>query len=223
MTIRENSPILPGDADRGEVQLLDTHTAWEGPTARVLVDRVRYPAIEKGGEHLEKEQFRLTHSAKTGHGVVIVPVEADGRIVLLRQFRHPVRMWLRELPRGASEEGESAAEAARRELHEELGLVASETFPLGRIANDSGQLATLPHIVVALVDHGERPEPENTEVVDGVFRYTYRELRRACWRGEILDSFTLCAVARLEPHVGEDGRFRYRPEEVAPPIEPEPE
>jgi ADP-ribose pyrophosphatase len=222
MTVRENSPIVPGSAAHGEAEILHSKTAWENDSARLLVDRVRYPGHD-GGEPVEREQFRLMHGEKVGHGVVIVPVERDGRIVLLRQFRHPVRMWLRELPRGATELGESAAEGARRELREELGLHAAEIFPLGRIANDSGQLGSLPHLVVALIDGQGPSEREPTELVRGVFRYTFEELRRACWRGEILDSFTLCAVARLAPHFDEAGRFRYRAAEVGGQVEPEPE
>ena len=222
MTIRENSPIVPGSAARGEAEILDTRTEWENKTARLLVDRVRFPA-QHGGEPVEREQFRLVHGAKVSHGVIIVPVERDGRIVLLRQFRHPVRMWIRELPRGATELGESPAEAARRELREELGLDAAEIFSLGRIVNDSGQLGGVPHLVAAMVDGREASEREPTELVRGEFRYTFEELRRACWRGEIIDSFTLCAVARLAPHFGDDGRFRYRAEEVAGRVEPEPE
>ena len=222
MTVRENSPIVPGSALRGEMEIVATHTAWENDVARLLVDRVRLPATGDDAPET-REQFRLVHGARTGHGVVIVPIERDGRIVLLRQFRHPVRMWLRELPRGATDAGESAAEAARRELREELGLHAAEIFPLGRVANDSGQLGGVPHLVVALVDGQGPSEREPTELVRGTFRYTFDELRRACWRGDILDSFTLCAVARLAPHFDDAGRFRYRAEEVGGEVEPEPE
>ncbi|MDQ6618945.1 MAG: NUDIX domain-containing protein [Pseudomonadota bacterium] len=49
------------------------------------------------------------------------PITARGELLLGHLFRHPVRMWMRELPRGARESGESPEEAARRELMERSG------------------------------------------------------------------------------------------------------
>jgi hypothetical protein len=63
----------------------------------------------------------------------------------------------------------------------------------------------------------EEGEPEATEAIDAVFAYTYSELKRACQVGEMIDSLTLAAVTRLEPHF--DGqRFVYRAD-AAPPTD----
>ena len=57
-----------------------------------------------------------------GVAVVIVPVAPDGRLLMVRQYRHPARKWLLELPAGGVDErDESPAEAAQRELREETG------------------------------------------------------------------------------------------------------
>ena len=206
----ENERIHPGDAERGEAQILDEHEVWCNEIARLLVGRVRFPA-EKHGRHVEKEQFRLDHAVTQEDGVIAVPILPDHRIILVRQFRHPVRMWLRELPRGGREKGERPEEAAARELREEVGCETEDTFPLGRLTTDSGQQTGYPYMFAARVAEPRQREPEDTEAIDRLFRYTFGDLREACRRGRIVDSFTLAAVVRLEPHFDGD-RFVYRPE-----------
>lgn len=57
-----------------------------------------------------------------GVAVVLVPVDAEGRLLMVRQYRHAVRRWLLELPAGGVDERDgSPAEAALRELREETG------------------------------------------------------------------------------------------------------
>lgn len=199
----ENTCIDPGDAKKGEIQILSEETVWENETARLLVARVQLPRSDEFKEH-----FRLAHAEGKSDGVIIVPITDDDRIILIRQFRHPVRMWIRELPRGASEEGESPEAAARRELHEEIGAKATEIFPLGRVVTDSGQQVGQPHLVAARVRESGDADPEDSESIDARFRYSYPELVAACERGEIIDSFTLAAVVRLRPHFA-SGRFVY--------------
>ena len=70
--------------------------------------------------------------------VVIVPLLDDGRVVLERQYRYPLRRDFIELPAGKREEGEPALETAKRELLEETGYVASQWTRLGAIHNAIG-------------------------------------------------------------------------------------
>jgi ADP-ribose pyrophosphatase len=56
--------------------------------------------------------------------IVLIPISADGRILLVRQYRHAVERFLWELPAGSLETNEDLAAAAARECQEELGLVA---------------------------------------------------------------------------------------------------
>lgn len=58
-----------------------------------------------------------------GVAVVLVPVDAGGRILMVRQYRHPTGKWLLELPAGGMDDGDaSPEEAAQRELREETGF-----------------------------------------------------------------------------------------------------
>lgn len=59
--------------------------------------------------------------------VAVVALDEDGAVVVVRQYRHPIRRMLDELPAGILDRaGESALETAKRELAEEAGLAADE-------------------------------------------------------------------------------------------------
>ncbi len=56
--------------------------------------------------------------------ICVVPVDAEGNVLMVRQYRKPTGGFLLEVPAGGIEEGESPEEATRRELQEEIGHTA---------------------------------------------------------------------------------------------------
>src|SRR3712207_4522131 len=99
----ENVRIYPGDATVGEIEILEERAVWENESMRLCVAAV---TTSKGPQ----EMARMGHPDTMTDGVVVVPIDAQDRIILIRQFRHPVRMWMRELPRGGRNRGESPEE-----------------------------------------------------------------------------------------------------------------
>jgi ADP-ribose pyrophosphatase len=70
----------------------------------------------------------------TAPSVMIVPITADGNVILVKQYRHNLMQSTLELPAGIVDEGEDPAAAALRELEEETGHVpaeGTELIPLG--------------------------------------------------------------------------------------------
>ncbi|HKG94204.1 MAG TPA: NUDIX hydrolase [Gemmatimonadaceae bacterium] len=206
--MRENTRVWPGDASAGEIEVLSEELVWSHPMVRLYYDQVRFPARRRG-RHVEGRYFRLAHGEGKDDGVCVAPIAADDRVLLVRTFRHPARMWLRELPRGARERDESPAAAAARELREELGCRTRVLYPLGRVCTDSGQLSSVPHLFAARVVRAGRPRREPGEAIDRAIAYRFTDLLRACRRGEIIDALTLAAVTRLQPHFDGD-RFEYK-------------
>jgi len=86
---------------------------FKGRVFSVEVDRRRFP---NGQEH---EIAVVRH----GPSVVFVPMQDDGRVILIRQYRASVNRELWEVPAGRMEPGESAEEAVVRECEEEVRLV----------------------------------------------------------------------------------------------------
>ncbi len=106
-----NKPIVPREIRR----------IYQGRIFTVAVETITLP---KGGE-LHAEIIRHPGS------VVIVPVTDSGEIVLVKQYRHAIGRVAWELPAGSLKPSEDAADAARRECQEEVGLVPSRLTPLG--------------------------------------------------------------------------------------------
>lgn len=96
-------------------------------------------------EDLFRGRFALVRERfHTRHGLVEKPVihhpgavailaqPAPGRVVLVRQFRYPLKRWTLEIPAGTREPGEEAVVTADRELREETGLRAGHLVELER-------------------------------------------------------------------------------------------
>lgn len=99
--------------------------------------------------------------------VFVVAVTRDREVLLVRQYRHPVRDWTFEVPAGAVEDGESARQAAERELAEEVGAVGGEWRHLGSFFSSSAHLSLRSDgFLVTDVDVGEsHPEPDEELVI----------------------------------------------------------
>lgn len=93
---------------------LESKRMFQGKIVNVRVDTVRLP----GGRVVTREV------AEHSDSVCIVPIDAQGQVLLVRQYRTPVREALLELPAGGVEEGEVSEETVQRELQEETGYRA---------------------------------------------------------------------------------------------------
>ncbi len=66
-------------------------------------------------------------------GVCVLPLDGDGNIYMVKQFRYPFGRVLLEVPAGKKEPGEEPLECGLRELGEEIGAVAKNVTPLGKL------------------------------------------------------------------------------------------
>jgi ADP-ribose pyrophosphatase len=97
-----------------KARILRSKTIYTGPVFGIRRDEL----VEPGGVRTTREM--ITHSGS----VVVLPVLPDGRVLLIRQYRHAARQFLWELVAGRMDEGESPRKAAARELMEETGYRA---------------------------------------------------------------------------------------------------
>jgi len=99
-------------SERGGTRLSSTQS-FKGRIFAVTVDRVTMP----NGRTVTLDMVRHPGS------VVLLPMQDDGRIVLIRQYRYAIDRWIWELPAGSLDAGEDPAAAAARECEEEIGLI----------------------------------------------------------------------------------------------------
>jgi rSAM/selenodomain-associated transferase 1 len=95
--------------------------------------------------------------------VFVVPVTDRGEVVLVRQYRHPVRDWTLEVPAGSVEDGELPLEAAERELLEEVGGRAREWQHLTTFYSSSAHLSLRSDAFLAAGVVLETPRPGEDE------------------------------------------------------------
>lgn len=129
--------------------------------------------------------------------VVILPVHADGRVVLLRNRRWVVEDTLWELPAGTLEPGEPLEQAARRELAEETGYTAERWRSLGFLYASPGVLDEKLHLFVAEgLTAGEQHLEADEEIT--AHSLPLAEAVAMCLRGEIKDAKTITALLLWE-------------------------
>ncbi len=111
--------------DRLTEQTLESRLAFEGSFLRLYVDKV-----QSADGHVGTREY-LRHPG----AVMIVPLLSDGRVVLERQFRYPLKRTAIEFPAGKIDAGERPIQCARRELLEETGYRAGKWSYLGGLHN----------------------------------------------------------------------------------------
>jgi ADP-ribose pyrophosphatase len=123
--------------------------------------------------------------------VAIVPVDREGRVVLVRQRRLPAHAELVELPAGTLEPGEQPEASARRELREETGLRGGRWRPLASFWTTPGFVRERMHVFLAEdLDEGE-PETDDDEEIQ-LLRWTPDEV--AARLGELEDAKTIAGL-----------------------------
>lgn len=197
-----------GDSSSGEIQIIQDSNKMAELENRSGMD-VGVIAESKWGWLWLNEvcQFPNGHKAVFGRillkkslqgyaGVAVMPVTSDGEIILICNFRHPTRSWEIELPRGFIDLGESAIEAARREVREETGMVVESERLLGEMPPDSGITAAVIPIVMAKVIGKMRNAPDKEEAIEKVLTLTIPEVKEAFLRG-----YYTCTIRGKEQRV----------------------
>ena len=97
-----------------EEPTIESHRPFEGKLVNLRVDTVRLP----------DGRLVLREIVEHSDCVCVVPLDGEGNVVLVRQYRKPIERFLLEVPAGGIHPGEEPEDAARRELVEETGYRA---------------------------------------------------------------------------------------------------
>lgn len=164
-------------------KILESKTIYQGPVFGVRRDEV----LEPGGIRTTREV--ITHPGS----VVILPVLPDGRILLIRQYRHATRRFLWELVAGRMEAGESPRRAAVRELIEETGYRAHRLRVFLDVFPTPGFLEERMYILLAQELTSGDARPEVDERINSR-PFTSTQLKRMIRRGKLRDAKTIAGL-----------------------------
>lgn len=169
--------------DSPRTRVLAHRTVFDGRVVALHVDEVEEP----GGVRATREVVRQRGSVAT------LAVDADGRVLLVRQYRYAVDDLVWEVPAGRLDPGETPEQGARRELVEEAGLEAGRCEPLARFYTTPGFCDELMHLFRAadLREVPARPEPD--ERIEPRW-FAFDEALAMIARGEIKEGKTLVAL-----------------------------
>jgi ADP-ribose pyrophosphatase len=164
-------------------QVLSSTTIYEGPVFGIRRDEV----IEPSGVRTIREV--ITHPGS----VVVLPILADGRILLIQQYRHAARQYLWELVAGRMDPGETPKVAAARELIEETGFRAKRLRVFLDVFPTPGFLEERMFILLAEELTAGEAEPEEDEKI--VSRaYSRAQVEEMIRGGRLRDAKTIAGI-----------------------------
>jgi ADP-ribose pyrophosphatase len=170
-----------------EEKTIKTKGIYEGKIINLRVDTIKLP------DGREATREIIEHPG----GVAVLPVDADGNVYLVRQYRKPIEHALLEAPAGKLCKGEEHLSCGIMELKEETGLTAGSITYLGFVFPSPGYSNEVIHLYLARqLSHGQQ-NTDSDEFVD-IEVYHIDDVIKMCQSGEITDAKTVAAVFRAK-------------------------
>jgi ADP-ribose pyrophosphatase len=173
-----------------DFQVLNSQIMFRGRVFDVRRENVRYP----------DGRVVVTDIVAHSGAAAMLPVDDEGRALLVRQYRHATGGMLLEIPAGTLEEGEAPEACAQRELREEVGVGAGELIRLGEFFTAPGFSTEKMVLFLARDLTADQAEPDKDEVLS-VERMPLDEVWAKVEAGEILDAKTLLALHMAGPYL----------------------
>jgi ADP-ribose pyrophosphatase len=173
-----------------DIAIVSSEIVYHGQVFDVRQDQLRLP-----NGNLAKIDV-VDH----GGAVTMIPVDSQGRIWFVRQYRHAIKKVLLELPAGAAEIGETPLTSAQRELREETGMAAGILQEIGSFYLAPGYSSEFMHIFLAS-DLQPAPLPADEDEYFTIEKVPARQAVRLAETGKLEDSKSLIALFWSRPHL----------------------
>ncbi len=157
---------------------------YENPWIKVIENKVVTPAGKDGIYGVVSFKNKA---------IGIVPVDADGNVYLVGQWRYPLEEYSWEIPEGGGPEGEQPLETAKRELLEETGLLADSWTLLGKLHTSNSVCDEVGYLFLAQKLTQVETDPEETEILN-IKKVPLKEAIEMIMRMEITDSLAITGL-----------------------------
>lgn len=171
-----------------------SRTPWRRTSTRPVYDN-QWIAVREDMVELPDGRSTLYGVVQCSECVGILPFVDRDTVLLVGQYRYVAGDFFWEMPTGGHHAGETATEAAQRELAEEAGYEAGRLVDLGDFHTSKSILREVAHLYVA---HDLRPAARPADPTEFIERraFPFAEVLAMVERGEIKDSMTIIAVLR---------------------------
>lgn len=177
-----------------DFELLQSEMIFQGRAFSVRRDQLRLP--DGGQQWLEIVEHRPA--------VAMIPIEEDGTVWLIRQYRHAAGGILLELPAGVLEEDETPEAGAHRELREEIGMSAGQLIWLGEFFLAPGYSMEFMYVYLARQLRSD-PLPGDEGEFLSVEKVSILQAYELAEAGQIRDAKSLGALLLARPRLKELG------------------
>jgi ADP-ribose pyrophosphatase len=168
-----------------EEKTLKSDVVFDGKVMTVLKDEIELSDGYKSFREV------VVHNG----GVVVVALKDENTILLVKQFRYPLKSVCLELPAGKLELNENPDEACKRELEEETGYKAKNWKSLGYINTSPGFCTEKLYLYLASDLEFVGEHPDEGEIIK-TYEYPKSQVLEMIYNGTINDSKTICAIFR---------------------------
>jgi len=170
-------------AGKGTAKILSSEMIYQGKVFGLRRDEV----VEPSGLQATREV--IAHPGS----VVVLPVLPDGRIVMIRQYRHATRQYLWELVAGRKEPEETPKQGAARELLEETGYRAKKFKVFLDVFPTPGFLEERMYLLLAEGLTAGEAQPEEDEKIE-VRPFKLKELKQMIKSGRLRDAKSIAGI-----------------------------
>lgn len=154
-------------------------------------------------DYLKTPDGRETKFEIVEHGgsVVLVPVDSEGNLLFVKQYRHAAGMDMLELPAGTRDGDEPFEECAAREIREETGMEAGKLIHVGSFYLAPGYSTEYMSVYLA-TDLKHNPLEADEDEFLSVEKIPVKEALKMAERGEVPDAKSLAALLMARPYLG---------------------
>ena len=135
-----------------------------------------------------------------GGSVIIIPIDDDGNMVFVRQYRHAAGLNLLEFPAGTRDGNEPFEDCAAREIREEIGMEAGTLTKIGEFYLAPGYSTELMGVFFATNLKHNPLEADDDEFLS-VEKVSVKEAIVMAERGDLPDAKSLAALLMAKPHL----------------------
>lgn len=172
-------------------EILRSEYLYRGRVVKLRLDQVR----------LSNRSIAAREIVEHRGAVVIVPLDEQNRVIMVRQYRSAAGREMLEIPAGTLEEGEDPALCATRELKEETGFTALEWHDLGFFYASPGFSTERMYLYFARHLTAGDASPDEDELLH-VEHVPFTEVITKLERGEIVDGKTIVGLLRVARLLG---------------------